>query len=59
MQKLKNLLATLAFIFFIGVIGGMDQGTIPMLPGLCISLVLLAILYRRGKEVQREDKNEA
>lgn len=53
MTKLKNFLAILAFVFLIGIIGGMDQGSIPMLPGFCISLVLLAILYMRGKEVQR------
>lgn len=54
MQKLKNFIATLSFILLIGVIGGMDQGSIPMLPGFRISLVLLAILYLRSKEVQRE-----
>lgn len=53
MLRLKNFLTTISFILLIGVIGGMDQESIPMLPGFCISLVLLATLYVRGKEVQR------
>ena len=52
MQKLKNFIATLSFILLIGVVGGMDQGTIPMAQGMIASLGLLGILYARGKEVQ-------
>ena len=52
MQKLKNFIAILSFILLIGVIGGMDRGTIPMAQGLIASLGLLGVLYARGKEVQ-------
>ncbi len=52
MQKLKNFIATLSFILLIGVIGGMDQGTILMAQGLIASLGLLGVLYARGREVK-------
>ena len=54
MQKLKNFIVVLSFILLIGVIGGMDRGTIPMAQGLIASLGLLGILYARGKEVQHD-----
>lgn len=52
MQKLKNFMTTLSFILLIGVVGGMDRGTIPMAKGMIASLGLLSVLYARGKEVQ-------
>lgn len=54
MQKLKNFMAALSFILLIGVIGGMDRGTIPMIKGLIAGLGLVGILYARGKEVQHD-----
>lgn len=52
MQKLKNFIATLSFVLLIGVIGGMDRGTIPMAQGLLTSIGLLGLLYARGREVK-------
>ena len=51
-NALKNLFTTFSFVLLIGVIGGMDRETIPMLPGFVVSLALMGVLYARGKEVQ-------
>ncbi len=55
MQHLKNFIAILSFILLIGVVGGMDRGTIPMVKGLIAGLGLVGILYARGKEDQVDD----